>query len=410
MKWLRISNPGVFDVDSALNMLGASVKTGTNPIGMFGSGTKYALAQACRDGVNVKIATGEQVYTVGTDTKKFRDVDFQKVVLRSTTGGSIKTPMTTEFGAKDWKDVWFIFRELYSNAIDEGNHAIDVVDGIDVIDGSTCIFLPYNNFKHIYENLERYFTKKQEGIWVGEGCVYRNNVFVGQWEGCKINLNNSNIVINECRVMDLDYARTSLEFQLRYCEDINVWIEFLKSSDEFLERMNVEINQYQSETAKVIHRALIAVYGENYCICPNVNDIVRDVQAIGYVAVVLKGLSIKSEHVKTFVSLDNSQSCRFMNEDEAIVFNKIRKSIAAFIPACCQPEVKVISDGAAQILGQADMLNGIIYIRGTLFQPALRKELVNTIIHEFGHIITKKGDYERPFTNFFINALTELTM
>lgn len=410
MKWLRISNPGVFDVDSALNMLGASVKTGTNPIGMFGSGTKYALAQACREGISVKISTGSKLYSVATDTKKFRDVDFQKVVLRSTTGGSIKTPMTTEFGAKDWKDVWFIFRELYSNAIDEGNHQIDVVDGVDVLDGQTCVFLPYNNFKHVYHNLEKYFTKHEEGLWIGDGCVYRNNVFVGQWEGCKINLNNSDIVINECRVMDLDYARSELEAFMRYCLEVDVWVEFLKSSDEFLERMNVKVYKHQTETAKVIHEALIVVYGENYCLCPNVNDIVRDVQSMGYVAVVLKGLNINSEHVKTFVSLDSSQSCRLMNEDEATVFNTIRKSISAFIPDDCQPAVKIISDGAAQILGQADIVSEIIYIRVTLFQPALRKELVNTIIHEFGHIITKKGDYDRPFTNFFINALTELTM
>lgn len=410
MKWLRISNPGVFDVESALNMLGASVKTGTNPIGMFGSGTKYALAQACRDRVSVKISTGEKLYSVGTTSKKFRDVDFQKVILRSETGGTIKTPMTTEFGAKDWKDVWFIFRELYSNAIDEGNHNIDVVDGVDVLDGQTCVFLPYTNFKHIYDNLEHYFTKHCEGLWVGDGCVYRNNVFVGQWEGCKINLNNSDIVINECRVMDTDYARSTLESFMRYCTDVDVWVEFFKSSRTFLDRMSVNVDKYQEETAKTIHKALIEVYGENYCLCPDVNDIVRDVQSMGYVAVVLHGLSIKSNHVKTFASLDNSQSCRFMNAEEAEVFNKIRKSISAFVPANCQPAIKVISDGAAQILGQADMVNGIIYIRGTLFQPAMRKELVNTIIHEFGHIITKKGDYDRPFTNFFVNALTELTM
>lgn len=410
MKWLRISNPGLFDIESALNMLGASVKTGTNPIGMFGSGTKYALAQACRDQISVKISTGDKLYSVGTTSKQFREVDFQKVILRSETGGTIKTPMTTEFGAKDWKDIWFIFRELYSNAIDEGNHTIDIVDGVDVLDGKTCVFLPYTNFKHIYNNLDRYFTKHEDGVWVGDGCVYRNNVFVGQWDGCKINLNNPAVVINECRVMDLSCAVNMLESYMKYCYDVDVWVEFLKSSPIFLDRMSIELNEYNNKVSQIVHKALIEVYGENYCLCPDVNDIVRDVQSMGYTAVVLRGISIKNQYVKTFASLDNSQSCRFMTAEEAEVFNKIRKSISAFIPVDCQPAIKVISDGAAQILGQADMVNGIIYIRGILFQPAMRKELVNTIIHEFGHIITKKGDYDRPFTNFFVNALVELTM
>jgi len=410
MKWLRISNPGSFDIESALNMLGASVKTGDNPIGMFGSGTKFALAQACRENISVKIATDDKVYTVKTERKDFRDVEFQKVVLRSETGKEIKTPMTTAFGSKDWNDSWFIFRELYSNAIDEGSYSVELTDGIETVAGHTCVFLPYNNFKNVYDNLDKYFTKHGEGLWVGDGNVYRNSVFVGQFDGCKINLHNSSVQINECRVMDLAYARYTLEGMMQYCTDVDVWVAFLQADTKFLDCLNIEIKHHHDVVAKTIHQAMLKVYGENYCICPNVNDIVRDVQSMGYVAVVLKGLSIQSPHVKTFQSLDESQSCRTMNDNEAKMFAQIRKSISAFIPDNCQPTIKVISDGAAQILGQADIVNEIVYIRGRLFQPALRKDLVNTIIHEFGHIITKRGDYDRPFTNFFINALVELTM
>lgn len=410
MKWLRISNPGSFDIDSALNMLGASVKTGENPIGMFGSGTKYAIAQACRENIPMKIATDNKVYSVKTESKNFRNVEFQKVVLKTETGKEIKTPMTTAFGSKDWNDTWFIFRELFSNAIDEGSRQIDVVDGVETLDGQTSVFLPYSEFRHVYEDLDNYFTKHEEGIWSGTGCVYRNNVFIGKFDGCNINMNDPNISINECRVMDLSYAKYTLERLLQYCESVDVWVDFFQSSETFLSTMNVQISKYDKLQAAAIHKALLQVYGENYCVCPNVNDIVRDVQAMGYVAVVLKGISISNDAVKNFKSLDNTQSCRIMSEDEAAIFAGIRKSISAFIPDTCQPTIKIISDGAAEILGQADMEKGIIYIRGTLFQPSQRTQLVNTIIHEFGHIVTKRGDYDRMFTDFFINALTNLSM
>lgn len=410
MKWLRISNPGSFDIDSALNMLGASVKMGENPIGMFGSGTKYAIAQACRENIPMKIATDNKVYSVKTESKSFRDVEFQKVVLKTETGKEIKTPMTTAFGSKDWNDSWFIFRELYSNAIDEGSRQIDIVDGIEALDGQTSVFLPYSEFRYVYEYLDNYFTKHEEGIWAGTGCVYRNNVFVGKFDGCKINLNNPEVKINECRVMDLSWTRYTLERQLQYCEAVDVWVEFFKSSDTFLANMNVTINKYENAAAIAVHKALLQVYGDNYCVCPNVNDIVRDVAAMGYTPVVLKGISIQNDNIKNFKSLDNSQSCRDMSEEEVAIFAKIRKSISAFVPDICQPQIKVISEGAAEILGQADMDKSIIYIRGTLFQPSQYNKLVNTIIHEFGHIVTKRGDYDRMFTDFFIQALTNLSM
>ena len=124
MKWLRISNPGNFDVVKSISMLGASVKETDSPIGLFGSGVKFALAQAAREDIALKISTDEDIYSVCVGTDTFRDKEFSIVNLKSKTGKKIKTPMTTRFGAEDWTDSWFIFREFYSNALDEGNSKI----------------------------------------------------------------------------------------------------------------------------------------------------------------------------------------------------------------------------------------------------------------------------------------------
>lgn len=411
MKWLRISSKGSLDIASAVNMLGASVKTGKEPIGIFGSGLKYAMAQAGREDIPIKISSNGQIYSTMTKKETFRDEEFPVVYLKTETGKKIRTPMTTRFGIEDWKDTWFIFREFFSNAIDEGSHQIDIVNSVEPIEGSTCVFLPYNNFATVYEKLDEYFTKKEQGCWVGNGNVYRNGVFIGKFNNCNINVHSSAIRINECRTMDTYSAQAELVSWLGACHDKNVWVEFFKTPTSFLDGLYLNISEYDSSLLKTaVHAALIEVYGENYCICPNVNDIIHDVESMGYNPVILHGIKINSNIFKTFESLDSSSNNRPMNEDETIIFNRIRKSISGFIPDDCQPEIRVISEGAAQIFGQADMVNKIIYIRGTLFEINNYKKLVNTIIHEFGHIVTGRGDYDRMFTDFFIDKLTELSM
>lgn len=411
MKWLRISNPGNFDVVKSISMLGASVKETDSPIGLFGSGVKFALAQAAREDIALKISTDEDIYSVCVGTDTFRDKEFSIVNLKSKTGKKIKTPMTTRFGAEDWTDSWFIFREFYSNALDEGNSKIEVVDGIEAISGHTCVFLPYSNFSEVYKNLEKYFTKQPVGLFVDGGEVFKKSVFVGKLEGTKVSLHNKDVSINECRVMNKDDAITIVANEMANCENSEVWEAFLSSEDCFLNNINVYVSKYVNERViKAICSALVKVYGENYCLCPNVVDIIKDVESMGYCPVVLKGidLRIESDELRTYKSLDNSQICRDMSETEQKEFDTIRKGISAFVPDCCRPIIKVISEGAAEILGQADMEKGIVYIRCTLFGLKDNHELINTIIHEFGHIITKRGDYDRTFTDFFVRALTNL--
>lgn len=411
MKWLRISNPGNFDVVKSISMLGASVKETDSPIGLFGSGVKFALAQAAREDIALKISTDEDIYSVCVGTDTFRDKEFSIVNLKSKTGKKIKTPMTTRFGAEDWTDSWFIFREFYSNALDEGNSKIEVVDGIEAISGHTCVFLPYSNFSEVYKNLEKYFTKQPVGLFVDGGEVFKKSVFVGKLEGTKVSLHNKDVSINECRVMNKEDAISIVANEMANCENSEVWEAFLSSEECFLNNINVYVSKYVNErVTKAICSALVKVYGENYCLCPNVADIIKDVASMGYCPVVLKGidLRIESDELRTYKSLDNSQICRDMSETEQKEFDKIRIGISAFVPDCCRPIIKVISEGAAEILGQADMEKGIVYIRCTLFGLKDNHELINTIIHEFGHIITKRGDYDRTFTDFFVKALTNL--
>jgi hypothetical protein len=408
MRWIKIANRGCFDVVAAVNMLGASVKVNDNPIGMFGSGTKFALAQIARSNIEAKIYDGRQMFNVKTSRKTFRDKAFDMVSLNN-----IQTPITTEFGGQDWKDDWFIFREFYANAVDEGNHSISIVDDIIHTDGETAVFLPYYRFKEYYDNINKYFIPRNDiahcsgNMWVGDGSAYRQGVFIGKLEGTTLNLHSSNLEINECRTMNVDVAYAYYSAFMGVCCIKDNWVAFFQSSDEFKKKMNFSITS--DRHGKIVHEALTEVYGENYCICPNVNDIVRDATSLGMYPVVLpSGITIQNKNVRDYANLENASMIREMNESEKRMYDKVRNKISAFISKDIQINVRVFSEGIDGIGGNATLGTINIGIRDTSFSD--ERTLMHVIIHEIGHIVTKVGDYDRRFVAFFIDKLVDIAM
>ena len=109
--------------------MGASVKTGTNPIGMFGTGLKYAIAVTLRDKGSIKIETNKHRYEFVPFVEKLRaqEITFIRCdIFDKNTGDQVavkQLPMTTEYG-KNWEP-WMVMRELYSNTVDEGGEVYD---------------------------------------------------------------------------------------------------------------------------------------------------------------------------------------------------------------------------------------------------------------------------------------------
>jgi len=104
-------NEGSIDVRS-MKMFGVSVKDGTNPIGYFGTGLKYAIAILIRHGQTVKIRTGGESFLFDKKTVNIRGKDFEVITMNGE-----EMPFTTELG-KNW-ELWQAFRELYCNCLDE---------------------------------------------------------------------------------------------------------------------------------------------------------------------------------------------------------------------------------------------------------------------------------------------------
>lgn len=105
-------NNGILDFD-ALSSFGVNVKDNDSAIGYFGTGLKYAMAIAVREGLDMTIYLGNDAHKIGSVTKTIRGKEFTFI-----TCGEKQLGFTTELG-KNWK-LWMAYRELYCNAMDEG--------------------------------------------------------------------------------------------------------------------------------------------------------------------------------------------------------------------------------------------------------------------------------------------------
>lgn len=142
-------NPGLINLDT-INTFGVSVKETDNPIGMFGTGLKYALAVLIRTNHQVTIIRGEDKYEITAKTHDIRDKEFSILYMNDE-----KLPFTTHLGHK-W-EVWMAYRELYSNALDEGGKVYK--SGFNMLwdRNATYIIVAGTEIETVYNERHKYF-------------------------------------------------------------------------------------------------------------------------------------------------------------------------------------------------------------------------------------------------------------
>lgn len=170
-------NPGLIDLRT-ISTFGISVKESKSPIGMFGTGLKYALAVLLRTGHKVTIVRGNDTYVVTVREQDVRGKEFSMLYLNDQ-----PLPFTTHLG-HTWK-VWMAYRELYSNALDEGGHVYkDQGIVVEPLSDKTYICVHGADIEAVHYERHKYFlsgTPIYSGInaEVYEGrsdCVYYRGI------------------------------------------------------------------------------------------------------------------------------------------------------------------------------------------------------------------------------------------
>jgi hypothetical protein len=265
MSYIVFENPGAFDL-RLIKTFGVNVKPNSeNPIGYFGTGLKYATAIILRNGGEFYIQDGElREYTVDTKKTAIRGKEFPLIQLCHDYKAE-ELAYTTELG-KNWLP-WHAYRELYSNAKDEGGKHYksevmpepkrNIVRFIVKCDAITKVF---NNHDDYFLDPSRKMLGSNEEleVFAGEGRkFYYNYILVYEEQLAHRYTYNAkrNITLTEDRTSHLNYERQWMQRRFwTECQNKNLLREFAVTPHQFYTegKLNFENETLSTEFYEVL--------------------------------------------------------------------------------------------------------------------------------------------------------------
>lgn len=135
--YLAIYNKGIID-PNAFRIFGMTSKRQDNSkIGYFGTGWKYAVAILMREGIGIRVISGDKRYSFGTKPLSFRGENISEITLNGKPLG-----FTTDLGPQ-W-EIWMALREIFCNALDEGGFSYEYVEKLPSQIDATATFISVN--------------------------------------------------------------------------------------------------------------------------------------------------------------------------------------------------------------------------------------------------------------------------
>jgi len=186
MKYLKIQNKGVLDIRLIALMGGTTKGDDSYKIGNFGTGLKYTLAYLFRNNIGFKIFTGNKEVKISTEHETIGEQVFTIICINGH-----RTSITTQMG-NDWQ-AWMIIRELYSNALDEGDAVYEITEHCEGSDDSTSFYLELTpEILEVYNSWDKYFM-------VGKEPFYDNGKFKLFPQTGKLKIYKQGIMIYESK-------------------------------------------------------------------------------------------------------------------------------------------------------------------------------------------------------------------
>lgn len=164
MRYLKIKNAGELDV-RLISLMGGSTKEGNETkIGRFGTGLKYSLSYLIRNNIDFKVFIGEKEVSIHTETENIGNRDFEILYI-----GGERTSITASMGL-DWEG-WMIVREIYCNALDEGECEYSTVTETQMVgypDTTTFYIQEVGQIKETVDKWSDYFVNEVTPLHIGE--------------------------------------------------------------------------------------------------------------------------------------------------------------------------------------------------------------------------------------------------
>lgn len=417
-QFIKIESKGIIDTQAFI-LLGASSKRADNTkIGFFGSGLKYSIAYLLRNKIPFRAFAEYKEIKFTTVPTPFRDKSFDVICINGA-----QTSMTTEMGL-DWEP-WFVIREIYCNALDEGESSITVVDESECLpieDKTVFYFEVTDSFKKIIAEWDYYFSEnrgdlvfqddKDNRIYSGgKGLiVYRKGIrcWFEPEEKSVFHYDMPWILINESR---------SIKSLWEFKWNLTDYLQKTTNEKIILQLLQMICDSYE---ATLDWKSLVPSYSETWLDCIGKRTLVphenagfweEEVKASPRDYIILpnnliEGLKSKfTDKVRIIGSFDGSDT---INEFKVLTNLSKRqeflmKEAEDFLKSAeyeIKYPMKVVRFIKANRLGQAK--DGTILLSEKIFERG-RKDLVATIVEEQEHLVTGYADETRAFQNHFIN-------
>lgn len=426
MRYILIQNEGEIETNS-FELIGASTKRGQEgKIGFFGSGLKYSIAYMMRKGIGFKVFSGENELVFSTTPENLKDQRFDRITINGK-----PTSYTVTMGPT-WTQDWFILREIYCNALDEGSCTlVKETENVSPSPGKTRIYIELTeSLKEVIDNWDNYFSDERTPLFTAEkiytsglgnedgstknqnyqevsifhktsGTIYRRGIKVHQDKGYIFDYGVEFVNINEDRtaknISGLSYMIADMMGQF-VNED---WVKSILREDKSTEFVEVAFTtvdqrhsekwvQFSKENLLVVKEIAgkyadkIAASAKECFLIPK--DFAKSLKKSRPTVVILGMASAIGE---TFLSeIEMTPKMSYLLKEVSTALVQMGYEIPFPVMAC-----EFTDDN---IMGQADVPNKKIFIANKTFDMG-RRELAMTLIEETEHIISGKGDETRGF-------------
>jgi hypothetical protein len=458
--YLMIRNPGVAD-PCAFTLLGVSTTRSagvSGTIGMYGSGSKNALAKFLRDSIPVTIIPGNLKMEFFSKPKFVQGQQFNQVCVKysgknldgSSQSSTQDLGFTLEWGVADWTKLAMAFREFVANAIDGSiisggtykDVEIEVVDKPRAKAGHTAVFLP--------------LTPEVQECWKGSGTlflhlshphllgtkllpkltdskntlIYKNGVLV-----CKVE-EEGVFDYNLGEELTLDESRNAHIWDVRYscahaianaetgdlAKILMAQIEGRKVFESKLETNYIYNEMESAEKKKVkadrFQQAFKTVAGDSAVICTGSQQVVDFVKRKGFQPVKIEGnwfqtlerFGVATENgVLSGLEKDGKETSN-PTEEMVDCTQRVWSLLESFKLTNGKPIPKVkgfmsIMNGESQTFGYYEMGKDTIYLHSSL---GVGKMMFKVTLEEAIHYITQSNDLSRDLQDFLFNLVTEI--
>jgi hypothetical protein len=378
---LAFHNPGEIDIRGA-TIAGLSAKNSDRPIGFFGTGLKYAIACILRWNGTITIHSGETVHRFTSEAINFRGNAYSQICL-----DGVPLGFTTEYG-KSWEP-WQVYRELYSNALDEGG-GVSLGAAIPPCDCTTLIEVSCPEVEAIHSErdliilpADLHYSHRSPSVLVASHpspSIYYRGVRVRDEKTLLTYNFQSDIELTEDRTMKHNDLDTLIGAVIQAFVDEDLITRVLSASDTF----------YESKAYFYAHWDT----------------------SMEFVAVACRFYKQDAQRWSNLRSIIEKHEPRLL-EPTPIDLSPVRqrmldkaKALVAQMGMPCSFPV-IIADLGTSTLGKYSTATGKIYLSPLVFDQGT-KQVLSTLYEELVHAHTGRPDCTYSMQTYLFNQIVSL--